>query len=659
MRPLFLLLFAFLYNLFTLSGALASESPWDLRFSCECSNCDRPPFYFEVKGIGEIAADVNANTGRNYRSIELKHNYKSPTKGHHTGTVFWKSGNWSRIWFNYEILSGSLKGRGQIGSKTDCIITGKQQSVKISKDAIEMANFGRSKLCRLALAPVDNKWDYSTESSREAVFEARKRGLSPSLCADILGRGTTVKNVKYSPENAIICKYALTRGGKWDDRSAFFRGYVEKAKSRGLSESDCKTILGERLVTSNQPTNKIVSKKTDQQVCDRALSKAGVMWNPSLEVQGSVLEAKKRGISEVDCARIVGRPARDVTPSYELIKRAQEAMQVLGIYSGKIDGVIGIRTQAALKNWQEKNGMRPSGVIDTSVVKRLEKAAGGRLAQIEKKRAAKAKRLAEERKVKNPYAVAVIIGNTNYGNRTPSVKFAGNDADAMRKFVIDKLGFRDGNIIDLRNASQAELLTTFGSDKSFKGKLFDYVRPKRSDVVVFYSGHGVPGLRDKRGYLLPVDGEPNRAELSGYPIDLLLKNLGKIPSRSMRVYIDACFSGDSPNGMLIRATSGLTVKITEPKSDEKKMVVITASKGDQFASWDEDAKLGLFTKHLLEALTGIADQKDFGGNNDGKVTLGEVKGYLDEEMTYQARRRFSRDQQATVSGDLGTILSAY
>ena len=77
------------------------------------------------------------------------------------------------------------------------------------------------------------------------------------------------------------------------------------------------------------------------------------------------------------------------------------------------------------------------------------------------------------------------------------------------------------------------------------------------------------------------------------------------------------------------------------------------------ASWDEDAKLGLFTKHLLEALTGIADQKDFGGNNDGKVTLGEVKGYLDEEMTYQARRRFSRDQQATVSGELNTILVSY
>ena len=89
------------------------------------------------------------------------------------------------------------------------------------------------------------------------------------------------------------------------------------------------------------------------------------------------------------------------------------------------------------------------------------------------------------------------------------------------------------------------------------------------------------------------------------------------------------------------------------------MVVITASKGDQFASWDEDAKHGLFTKHLLEALGGNADKEEFGGNKDGKVTLGEVKTYLDDEMTYQARRRFSRDQHATVSGDLKTVLSAY
>ena len=52
-------------------------------------------------------------------------------------------------------------------------------------------------------------------------------------------------------------------------------------------------------------------------------------------------------------------------------------------------------------------------------------------------------------------------------------------------------------------------------------------------------------------------------------------------------------------------------------------------------------------------------QKKLDKNKDGKVTLGEVKAYLDREMTYQARRRFSRDQHATVSGDLKTVLSAY
>lgn len=50
------------------------------------------------------------------------------------------------------------------------------------------------------------------------------------------------------------------------------------------------------------------------------------------------------------------------------------------------------------------------------------------------------------------------------------------------------------------------------------------------------------------------------------------------------------------------------------------MVILTAVQDDQLASWDEDAKLGLFTKHLLEALYGAADGEKF-GDGDGKVTL--------------------------------------
>ena len=124
----------------------------------------------------------------------------------------------------------------------------------------------------------------------------------------------------------------------------------------------------------------------------------------------------------------------------------------------------------------------------------------------------------------------------------------------------------------------------------------------------------------------------------------------------MRVYMDACFSGDSPNGMLVRAASGISVKAKMPKKRAgSNMISITAAQGDQFASWDEDAKHGLFTKHLLEALKGKADAKRY-GNKDGKVTLAEVKNYLDREMTYQARRRYNRDQKATVRGSEALVL---
>ena len=86
------------------------------------------------------------------------------------------------------------------------------------------------------------------------------------------------------------------------------------------------------------------------------------------------------------------------------------------------------------------------------------------------------------------------------------------------------------------------------------------------------------------------------------------------------------------------------------------MTVITAATGDQVASWDKKAKHGLFTKHLLDALTGAADKGDY-GNGDGKVTVGEVKRYLDDAMTYAAQRNYGRVQTATIKGDADTVLA--
>ncbi len=255
----------------------------------------------------------------------------------------------------------------------------------------------------------------------------------------------------------------------------------------------------------------------------------------------------------------------------------------------------------------------------------------------------------------NRDAIAVIIGNKSYTGDIPAVAYAHRDAEAMKRFVVDVLGYRSGNLIDLRDATGKQIEAVFGNADTVEGKLFDWIRPEKSDVLIFYSGHGVPGLKDQRPYLLPVDGDANRAEITGYSVDLLYANLAKSRARSVMVFLDACFSGGSPKGMLVKATSGLSISAKLPPSLAN-MTIITAADRDQFASWDEQAQHGLFTHYLLKGLYGKADGSNY-GNGDGRITATEIKEYLDDEMTYSARRRFGRRQTASVYGDTEAALA--
>ena len=257
----------------------------------------------------------------------------------------------------------------------------------------------------------------------------------------------------------------------------------------------------------------------------------------------------------------------------------------------------------------------------------------------------------------NPDGVAVIIGNRVYAGDIPDVDFAHRDAEGFRHYVVDVLGFDPENVIDLRDATQAEMWSTFGSRATAdRSELWAYLDPDgNSDVVVFYSGHGAPGLEDKRGYLLPVNADPDTAELNGYPIDVLYENLSNLEeARSVAVYIDACFSGGSGGGgMLIESASPVYVGATLPEQAGERLSVLTAASGDQLASWDRKAGHGLFTHHLLDALYGKGDK-----DSDGRVTAREAKAYLDRHMTRAARRTYKRRQSASFTGNADTVLVA-
>ena len=164
----------------------------------------------------------------------------------------------------------------------------------------------------------------------------------------------------------------------------------------------------------------------------------------------------------------------------------------------------------------------------------------------------------------------------------------------------------------------------------------------------------IPG-DDGSGYLLPVDGDPGKAQLTGYGIETLAKNVSSSGAKSTYLALDTCFSGLSQAGSLVSSASGIYLSARMPGVTTDG-VILTAADGMQIASWDRGAQLGLFTRHLLEGLLGKADTKS--GDRDGKVTVAEIKSYLQSEVAYQARRLYGRDQTPQVMGAPSRVLAS-
>ncbi len=261
--------------------------------------------------------------------------------------------------------------------------------------------------------------------------------------------------------------------------------------------------------------------------------------------------------------------------------------------------------------------------------------------------------LAEAR---NPRGLAVIIGNGEYRSRDiPPVDYAGRDAEAFRRYVVGVLGFDAANVIHLRNATKREMLDVLGDPASVmndvQARLNILGGEGDVDVVVYYSGHGVPG-RDGQPFLLPVDVPPHAARAEGYPIDRLYRMMGRLRgARSVRVFLDTCFSGSSDGGRLVTG-SPVYQETAFPETVADGMMVMTAVTKTQIATWDKEAKHGLFTHHLLDGLYGKAD-----GDEDGRVTGVEAKEYLDRHMTAAAWLLNRREQQATLRGTGGAVLA--
>ena len=134
--------------------------------------------------------------------------------------------------------------------------------------------------------------------------------------------------------------------------------------------------------------------------------------------------------------------------------------------------------------------------------------------------------------------------------------------------------------------------------------------------------------------------------MNGYPVELLYENLAQVRARSITVVLEACFSGLSEGGTLVRGASpGALLRIENPVLALDNAVVFAAAAATQVSSWYEEQQHGLFTYFFLKGLQGEADQ-----NRDQQVTAGEMNLYLTENVPYVARRLRGREQSPQMIG---------
>lgn len=232
--------------------------------------------------------------------------------------------------------------------------------------------------------------------------------------------------------------------------------------------------------------------------------------------------------------------------------------------------------------------------------------------------------------VKNDHTFVVIIANENY-KKVSNVPFALNDGNIFKQYCEKTLGIPSTNIHFAPDAT--------GNDIRHEVNWLNQVlRAYNGDakIIFYYAGHGVPDEQSKTAYLLPIDGIGSDIT-TGYKLDDLYGVLGQLPSQSVTVFLDACFSGSKREEGMLTSARGIAIKVKGGQPIGK-MVVFSAATGDETAYPNKKECHGMFTYYLLKSLQ----------ETKGDVTYEELGAYIRQNVSQQSIVINGKSQTPTI-----------
>jgi hypothetical protein len=243
---------------------------------------------------------------------------------------------------------------------------------------------------------------------------------------------------------------------------------------------------------------------------------------------------------------------------------------------------------------------------------------------------------------KNADALALIIGVDSYENTPARAIYADKDAQVFADYATEKLGIPANRIKTLVNngAGERELLLSVRSWLSRASK------QGKTDVYVFFAGHGLASDDGQKMYLLPYDGAPELLDKTAILRDELFADISAANPRSVTVFLDTCYSGTTRGTDMLIASRPIAIKALKQLVPDN-FTVMTAARGDQTAKPLEEAKHGMFSYFLMKGMEGEADQ-----NKDNKITAGELYEYVERNVVQQS----SGSQTPELQGDADRVL---
>jgi len=237
------------------------------------------------------------------------------------------------------------------------------------------------------------------------------------------------------------------------------------------------------------------------------------------------------------------------------------------------------------------------------------------------------------------------IGINTYKNSNYNLSYAVKDANDFSGSLV-----KGGKTL-FNHVFEYKLIDAKANKNEIK-LVFDELAQKigPEDVFVFYyAGHGVMTVKTESKpsdfYIVThdvVNFYGDDVENKGLSASLLMEYSKLITAQKQLFILDACHSGGALNS-LVKTRGDGREKALAQLARNTGTFFLTASQDIQYANEAGDLKHGLFTYALLEVLAG----ENYGTSLDGKITINEMKAYVEERVPELSEKYHGSSQYPT------------